>query len=446
MTAIFNYNPGSWNFNTNGLTQFPANDDNSVVVNLGFTMTVGNFTGNTVTLNNNGLIEFDGGTNFLAKIGGGYQTNYKPINLSTFVKPIIAGLWYDIVTYTPGATCHYGQITIGSQKAFRVIWNNVGAYDQPEGHFSTFAITIYDANPYYWIEVFIDKPDIYQWTNFENPPQNDTPLIGLSLGNGEVDQQWIGINNIKRGRYTFFNGITPLMMAQKLIGSQGEVSSANFYASSGNYGGWYVEPRNQLGISDGIMMGSGPNTSIANIENSTLKFYPVNQALSPNPYTTGIVNAVRQLSPGSNVNDIATLTFLIKPNAATVSLNTVWSSFEYPEYIYGFNDAMSLTFDGNEIAKVGSPPYPISVFQINPNKNAEYYKENYNFSNYEDIKIDAFTTPIVVQATSLNTNNTIRVILSIANAVDNSYYSYMWWGPLTLGGAGGQKYGWDLIL
>lgn len=192
-----------WDITTAGLDLLLPNDDEELLVDLSFPVSVGSYTGNTIRLCNNGWIAFGPDT-----VSFDDTYNYTPIDLRRVSSPLFAGLWYDIDTRSPSSgICRYGELIVDGLNAFRAVWSNVGAYSYQE-FYSTFAMTVYDTgDDSYWMESHVLVNDAYQW---DTPPFYPSPsvVVGLTLGalGGGVVDQWFGRSETDPGLYTFRTG------------------------------------------------------------------------------------------------------------------------------------------------------------------------------------------------------------------------------------------------
>lgn len=211
MTATY-YPDEPYTITTGGLDFLAPNDDSIISVDIGFELTVGEITTSVIYLSNNGYIMFEGADTSSPRLTDGTNTrNYVPVDMTRLVRPMFAGLWYDIDTRSSGTT-RYGTLTIDGRAAFRAVWTNVGAYDR-QPYYSTFAMTIFDAGADdYHFESHVSVNDAYQWTEATQYP-SPTVTIGLAFGVegltssfsavGTVDGQWRGRANTNPGLYVF---------------------------------------------------------------------------------------------------------------------------------------------------------------------------------------------------------------------------------------------------
>lgn len=196
-----------YDITTAGLDFIAPNDDQLIQVDIGFNVRVGNFYGRTIWLSNNGWFMFSmNNPSGIVQTFTGSTPTWRPTNMADLQDPMFAGLWYDVDTRVAGSgTCHYGTLNVNGRQAFRAVWNHVGVYPL-EPKFSTFAMTIYNVGSKgYWMESRVGAVDVWDWY-FGNTYPSTQVTVGLSLGMGIVDRQWIGKANIANGLYVFKNG------------------------------------------------------------------------------------------------------------------------------------------------------------------------------------------------------------------------------------------------
>jgi len=101
--------------------------------------------------------------------------------------------------------------------------------------------------------------------------------------------------------------------------------------------------------------------------------------------------------------------------------NYAFASEEYPEFVNaGFNDAFGLFVNGVNIATLPSTGQAVTIDNVNPNLNSEFFNDNRNGDF--DFEYDGFTTSLTAEALGLSAGtHTLR--LAIADAGDGVFDS-----------------------
>lgn len=122
---------------------------------------------------------------------------------------------------------------------------------------------------------------------------------------------------------------------------------------------------------------------------------------------------------GSNTYDAAILEVDFIPDGDTLTMQFVFASEEYPEYVGSvFNDAVGIWINGVEVA---SPVFQIAqINNVNNSANETLYVDNTD--DHANTEMDGYTVTLSVTMTVIpDEENTIR--LGIADVADSSYDS-----------------------
>jgi len=214
------------------------------------------------------------------------------------------------------------------------------------------------------------------------------------------------------------SGLTPLDLAQTLVGVGVSISDVQYTGSplaGGRFEGGLSEG---LGIEAGVVLSSGniadaagPNSS----ESTTTSFGTAGDA------------DLDGLIPGFTTNDAAVLEFDFVAIGGTISVQYVFGSEEYNEFVGSpFNDVFGFFLDGVNIALIPGTTTAVSINNVNAGSFPEFYNNN----SPADLGIptpflteaDGFT--VVLTATAIVTPGTHRIKLAIADAGDTALDSW----------------------
>ncbi|PKN78939.1 MAG: hypothetical protein CVU48_06835, partial [Candidatus Cloacimonetes bacterium HGW-Cloacimonetes-1] len=217
------------------------------------------------------------------------------------------------------------------------------------------------------------------------------------------------------------NGVTAQSMIDHLKG-QGITVSNVVYTGHVRAGGTFSGGNSAgLGIQNGILLSSGAVSNLAGPNNSAAK--------STNNYLPG--DSDLDLLAGEVTNDAAALEFDFVPQYNRISLQYLLASEEYPENV-DYSDILAIIVDGVNIALLPGTTTPVSVVNINPLSNSQYYIDNQPEANdytspYTapyDIQADGFTTPLIAVAdVSPGVSHHIKIV--IADYFDNVFDSWL---------------------
>lgn len=175
---------------------------------------------------------------------------------------------------------------------------------------------------------------------------------------------------------------------------------------------WFDGSGSNIGLSNGILLTSG---------SAALAVGPNNDA-GDGICNNGQADPDLEAVAGSNIYDACILQFDMVPTCTPLSLNFVFASEEYPEYINReFVDAMVIMVSGpgipggvQNIALVPSTTTPVSIGSINSNTNSSYYVANNGGSS---IEYDGFTT-VLTASVDIQPCQKYRMKIAIGDAAD----------------------------
>lgn len=210
-----------------------------------------------------------------------------------------------------------------------------------------------------------------------------------------------------------------MQMAQTIFGSGISIVSAQYSGQSnqvGVYSGALTTSPNVAPSDRGLILSTGnvsdftQNSGDANIaENTSTDFG-----------TPG--DAMLSTVSGQNTFDAAVFEATFVPTGNMLTMQLVWSSEEYLEYVSkGFNDAVAIWVNGVPAAlTIGNGD--ITIDNINTVSNQNLYVDNPAATNSYNTEMDGFTVTLTLKApVHPNQQNTFR--LAIADAGDGVYDS-----------------------
>jgi hypothetical protein len=221
--------------------------------------------------------------------------------------------------------------------------------------------------------------------------------------------------------------LTPEDLANALVGTGVSVSNVQFTGSdvaAGTFAGGGTGPGSIIGFDQGIVLSSG---AVANVSGpNTYDDVSTANDQPGDPDLDGL------LPPGQFTEDASVLTFDFVPDASTVFFQYVFSSDEYNEYVYSYNDVFGFFVNGANCALVPDTSDPVSVDTINggnpfgdPNaSNPSQYRNNdlSDGGGSIDTEMDGLTVVLTCQA-SVVANETNTVKLAVADVGDDFYDS-----------------------
>lgn len=231
--------------------------------------------------------------------------------------------------------------------------------------------------------------------------------------------------------FTGAGTVGALGMANNIMGAGVTVVSATYQGGatqSGTFtaGSGVTFGSNVLGFTSGTLLSTGNNAAGVAGPNSLGDYGddalgvdgdPALNALAGNPtFDAAILNIsfVPDVPPGGNVGDVGRMT-----------LEIVFGSEEYLEYVGSFNDVMEVTINGQVVSLVPNASggeSTIGINSVNTTQNPSLFVDNAG-STY-NTQMDAFTVTIpMVFDVIVGQTNTLR--LAVADAVDASLDSWL---------------------
>jgi hypothetical protein len=200
-------------------------------------------------------------------------------------------------------------------------------------------------------------------------------------------------------------------LVDNILGSGISASNIQYTGANGASGIFTDGKASGLGMESGILLTSGQakNAVGPNTKND----------MSSNNGTAGDSD-LNGLIPGYSTKDATVLEFDFTTTSGDLFFNFVFASEEYKEWVgSSYNDVFGFFLDGVNIALLPDETTPVSINNVNHQKNSGYYNDN-NYTNPSfDTEYDGFTTVLTAKALNIGAG-THHIKLAIADAGDSS--------------------------
>ena len=210
-----------------------------------------------------------------------------------------------------------------------------------------------------------------------------------------------------------------MQMAQTIFGAGITIVSASYTGQSNQVGIYSGADTTSPGVAPSD---SGLILSTGKVADFTQGSGDANIAENTSTDYTKPGDAMLSQVSGQQTFDAAVFTSTFIPTGDTLTMQLVWSSEEYLEYVRsGFNDAVAIWVNGVPATlTIGSGD--ITIDNINTMSNENLYVDNPAASNTFNTEMDGFTVTLTLKAPVIpNQQNTFR--LAIADAGDGVYDS-----------------------
>lgn len=211
-------------------------------------------------------------------------------------------------------------------------------------------------------------------------------------------------------------------MANAIFGDGVEVLSASYQGDTVQSGIYSGATTTIAGISptdSGVILSTGNVGSFTNSSGST----NTNTVSNATTNTAGGINGDSQLNAlaGSSTYDGAILSATFVPDGDYLTMQFVFSSEEYPEYVSkGFNDVFGVWVNGTLVPVSITAAGAVSIDTVNATANQNFYHDN--TTDQYNTEMDAFTYVLSLKAPVLvGQANSIKI--AIADGGDASYDS-----------------------
>jgi len=221
---------------------------------------------------------------------------------------------------------------------------------------------------------------------------------------------------------TIDTSATAMDMAQAIFGSGIEVTGASFAGaasgSSGIYSGAQTTIPGMVAGDSGVILSTGRVTDLTNSNGST----NTNTAAGTSTNTTGVdgdpdLNEIA----GRATFDGAILTASFIPDGDFLTMQFVFASEEYPEYVgSNFNDAFGVWINGDFIPLTTTGNGEVAVNTVNATTNHNLYQSN--TADQLNTEMDGMTRVLSFKA-PVNSGQVNTIRIGIADAGDAIYDS-----------------------
>jgi len=212
---------------------------------------------------------------------------------------------------------------------------------------------------------------------------------------------------------------TAMDMADAMFGSGITIESAS-YSGAGQASGIYsdgdtVAP--EITPSDtGVILSTGDARDITNSSGDA----NVSSGTSTTNYTSG--DSDLSAMAGVNTYDAAVFEAEFVPEGSTLTMQVVFSSEEYLEYVNsGYNDAVGIWVNGVQ-AELTVGDGDITINNINDETNSNLYVDNPASAEVANTEMDGFTVTMTLKA-PVNPGETNTIKIAIADGGDSTYDS-----------------------
>lgn len=171
-------------------------------------------------------------------------------------------------------------------------------------------------------------------------------------------------------------GLTPLYLARVLAGSGVEISNVS-YSGAPVAAGLFSGGDEIVGFESGVVLGTG---RIASVKGPNKVVDATTDNGTPGDSLLDLL-----AGSGNPTMDAAILSFDFVPHGSSITLEYVFASEEYNDYVNtGYNDVFAFYVNGKNCAVVGRPALPVSINTINngnpfgipPVSHPELYRNN----------------------------------------------------------------------
>lgn len=221
---------------------------------------------------------------------------------------------------------------------------------------------------------------------------------------------------------TIDTSATALDMANAIFGEGITVVSASYSGAtvgSGIYSGANTTSPGISPSNSGVILSTGRVTDFTNSSGTT----NTNTQAGTGTDVTGGVEGDSQLNAvaGSATHDGAILNASFIPDGNIITMQFVFSSEEYPEYVNGgYNDAFGVWVNGTFVPVTVASGGQVSIDTVNPMSNQNLYHSNAN--DLYNTEMDGFTVVLSFKA-QVNPGQVNTIKIGIADAGDSVYDS-----------------------
>lgn len=214
---------------------------------------------------------------------------------------------------------------------------------------------------------------------------------------------------------------TAEQMAEAIFGNGIEITSASYTgaaSASGIYSDGNTIAPGVTPSDSGVILSTGRATDFTNSSGSS----DTNTSASRTTQHGTAGDADLTEIAGGQTYDAAVFEAEFIPDGSTLSMQFVFSSEEYLEYVgSGFNDAVSVWVNGVEATLVVGDG-GVTINNINPNSNSDLYVDNPASADTYNTEMDGFTVTLRLTA-PVNPGEVNTIKIGIADTGDAQYDS-----------------------
>jgi len=208
------------------------------------------------------------------------------------------------------------------------------------------------------------------------------------------------------------NSASALQMAETIFGNGIKVTDASYTGdanSAGIYSGATSTIPGIVPTDSGVILSTGRVADFTNSSGTT----DTNVVANRSTNTAG-VDGDSQLNAlaGLNTFDGSILQATFIPDGDVITMQFVFSSEEYPEYVNSnFNDAFGVWVNGSFVPATISVSGPVAVDEVNAAKNENFYRTN--TADQFNTEMDGFTYVLSIKAAVIaGASNTIKIAIA----------------------------------
>lgn len=205
-------------------------------------------------------------------------------------------------------------------------------------------------------------------------------------------------------------GVAAAALVNEILGEGVEIRNSAYTGASAATG-TFIDPTSTFGFSKGIILSSGAAKGV--MGTNTVRDFTLSNETPGDPDLEAL------LGETDITYDAAVLEFEFKPTSDKISFQYVLASEEYPDYL-SYSDAFAFFANGQNVALIPGTSEPVTITNINHEKNAQYYKSNE--SGQYQTQMNGMTKVLSAEA-KVVPGEWNKMKLVIADYIDDSYDS-----------------------
>lgn len=205
--------------------------------------------------------------------------------------------------------------------------------------------------------------------------------------------------------------LTATDLARRLVGPGLSVSNVS-YTGAAVAAGVFAGGARSIGYDTGVVLGTGRVALNVGPNVTTATSVPNGTAGDP----------ALSILAGAATFDAAILEFDVVTPRATLAINYVFGSDEYPEFVAAtFNDSFAIYIDGVRSTFIPGTNTPVSIDTVNIGMNRQFFVPNFPGPT-RNVEMDGLTVPIT-NVVSVQAGVPHRIRIAIADASDSFFDS-----------------------